>query len=189
MSTRFRRTEPAAKARSAERLSVRKDAGRLELAAGDEVSRLFIIAIGNHVHRHDLERRRLYATDLDLAAVAETVGLAGVDTSMRDPHFRDAHRTFKTVIGVAGQRPVNALSVAAATGIPRETVRRKLKRLVELGFILQQGRGRYVLKPGTLQQPAHLASFDRAIRETVRFMNECLEQGLVQWKRAPEEET
>ena len=80
-----------------------------------------------------------------------------------------------------GQRAVNATSIASASGIPRETVRRKLKRLLKLGFIVEKGRARYVVKPGLLQQPDWQAAFTRGIQQTVLFMNECLENGVVRW--------
>ena len=38
-------------------------------------------------------------------------------------------------------RPCNALSISNATGIPRETVRRRVKTLCELGLIDQDERG------------------------------------------------
>ncbi len=38
-------------------------------------------------------------------------------------------------------RPCNAYSIAAATGLPRETVRRKICRLVELGWISKRSNG------------------------------------------------
>lgn len=38
-------------------------------------------------------------------------------------------------------RPCNALSVSNATGIPRETVRRRVKRLCELGLVDEDERG------------------------------------------------
>ncbi|HRP24269.1 MAG TPA: hypothetical protein PLF79_12050 [Thauera sp.] len=38
-------------------------------------------------------------------------------------------------------KPCNAYSIAAATGLPRETVRRKIVRLVELGWISRQDNG------------------------------------------------
>jgi len=37
-------------------------------------------------------------------------------------------------------RPCNALSVSDSTGIPRETVRRKIKWLVQQGFVRRAGR-------------------------------------------------
>lgn len=38
-------------------------------------------------------------------------------------------------------RHCNAYSIAAATGLPRETVRRKIVRLVELGWVERRGNG------------------------------------------------
>ncbi|ENO89863.1 hypothetical protein C666_04070 [Thauera linaloolentis 47Lol = DSM 12138] len=38
-------------------------------------------------------------------------------------------------------RPCNAYSIAAATDLPRETVRRKIARLVELGWVTRRDNG------------------------------------------------
>ena len=38
-------------------------------------------------------------------------------------------------------RPCNAYSIAASTGLPRETVRRKIARLVELGWVRRRHNG------------------------------------------------
>ena len=46
---------------------------------------------------------------------------------------------------------------------------------------VRRGRARYVLKPGTLQQPERQAAFARGIQQTVQLMNECLEHGVVRW--------
>jgi biotin operon repressor len=165
--------------------------GRLVLANSKANSRLLVYMIGNYVHRLERERRDLYFGDLDLARVAEIIGTAGVEPGMRDAAFREQHRNFDSVIGVEGQRAVNATSIASATGIPRETVRRKLQQLLRLGFIIEKGRARYILKPGVMQQPARQAAFARGIQQTVHFMNECLEHGVLQWvpagktKRSP----
>lgn len=154
--------------------------GRLALAIGGEgISRLFIYMIGNYLHRIERERRGLYEGDLDLALVAELVGTSAVEPGLRDAAFREKYATFNTLIGLEKQRGTNATSIASASGIPRETVRRKLKRLLELGIIVEKKRYSYVIKPGVLQQSHHQAAFARGIEQTVRFMNECLEQGVV----------
>lgn len=155
--------------------------GRLVLSGSAANSRLFVYMIGNYVHRLERDRRDLYFGDLDLARVAEIIGTAGVEPGMRDAAFRAEHRSFDSVVGVEGQRAVNATSIASASGIPRETVRRKLSKLLKLGFIVEKGRARYVLKPGVLQQPERQATFARGMQQTVHFMNECLEQGVLQW--------
>ena len=155
--------------------------GRLVLAVRTTNSRLFVYMLGNYIHRIERERRTAYFGDLELARVAEIIGAAGVEPGMRDAAFRAQHATFDSIVGVEGQRAVNATSIANASGIPRETVRRKLKRLLKLGFIVEKGRARYVLRPGMLQEPDRQAAFAHGIQQTVLFMNECLENGLVRW--------
>jgi hypothetical protein len=48
-------------------------------------------------------------------------------------------------------RPCNAYSIAAATGLPRETVRRKIVRLVELGWISRRENGHLYLTPQAIE--------------------------------------
>jgi hypothetical protein len=151
--------------------------GRLVLPESTANSRLFIYMLGNYLHRIERERRTVYFGDLDLARVAEIIGAAGVEPGMRDAAFRAQHGSFDSIVGVEGQRAVNATSIASATGIPRETVRRMLK----FGVIVEKGRARYVLQPGILQEPARQAAFARGLQQTVAFMNECLENGVVRW--------
>jgi DNA-binding GntR family transcriptional regulator len=74
---------------------------------------------------------------------------------------------------------VNALSVSETTGIPRKTVRRKLKTLVERGVLVEKDGG-YIYKPGNVQNPQHLEAFERGMRDTLQFINDCLKLGLLQ---------
>jgi hypothetical protein len=62
-------------------------------------------------------------------------------------------------------RPANAHSVAQATGIPRETVRRKLEKLIALGWVERNTRGHLFI---TSRVREDLGAFDRD--ETVRFV-------------------
>ena len=156
-------------------------AGRVALVEGPANSRMFIYLGGNWLHRVERERRQLYFGDLDLALVAEIIGTAGVEPGMRDAAYRQKHKDFAAAIPVEEQRAVNASSIAVAAGIPRETVRRKIRKLLELGFIVEKEPARYVLRPGILLQPQRQAAFARGIELTVRFMNELLENGVVQW--------
>ena len=66
-------------------------------------------------------------------------------------------------------------------------MRRKLKQLLELGVITEKERGRYVIKPGVAQKPENLAAADRAMRDALQFMNDCLSLGLVRWVDRPSE--
>ncbi|THF65047.1 hypothetical protein E6O51_00110 [Pseudothauera rhizosphaerae] len=71
-------------------------------------------------------------------------------------------------------RPCNAYSIAAATGLPRETVRRKIGRLIELGWINRRHNGHLYVSSDALAKfgellcsrelPELLAIADRARR-------------------------
>jgi len=161
--------------------------GHLELVRKNADSRLFVHLLLNFVHRTDHERRGLYGGDLDLAAVGETVAMVSIEPDMRDPAFRQTFHDLRIMIGLDRQQAVNALTIAEATGIPRETVRRKLKQLLERGVTTEKERGRYVIKPGFAQKPENLAAAERAMRDTLQFMNDCLSLGLVRWVDRPGE--
>lgn len=152
---------------------------RLEFTNDLEDTRVFVQLMGTLIHRLDVDRRQLYDNDLDMASVAGAVALESTDANLKLAEFRDKYRNLRTVIGMEGQRGVNALSIAQYTRIPRETVRRKLKRLVEKGAVTEKTRGAYVIKPGFPQQPENMAVIEGAMRYTLQFMNDCLALGLV----------
>ena len=156
-----------------------KKRGRLVYANDLEDTRLFVHLMGTLIHRLDVDRRRLYDNDLDMASVAGAVALESTDASLRLAEFRDKYRDLRKVIGLEGQHGVNAFSIAQFTGIPRETVRRKLKRLAAKGAVMEKTRGSYVIKPGFPQTPESIAIIQGAMRYTLQFMNDCLSIGLV----------
>lgn len=53
-------------------------------------------------------------------------------------------------------RPCNAYSIAVATGLPRETVRRKIGRLVEQGWVEKRGKGQLYMADRTLEHFSEL---------------------------------
>jgi hypothetical protein len=120
----------------------------------------------------------LFEGDLELAVIAEAVAISSVDALLRKPDFKDEFRSLKSVVGVERQRGVNGLSVAEATGLPRETVRRKLKHLVELGIIERRGSADFILRPGVIQGADYGGLFADLQIEAFRFMSECLEEGV-----------
>lgn len=59
-------------------------------------------------------------------------------------------------------RPCNALSISEVCGIPRETVRRKVKDLIERGWVTRDAKGHLFLVPGMS------ADFDQLTLGTVK---------------------
>ncbi len=121
----------------------------------------------------------LFDGDVDLVVVAGAVAIANLEAGMRDPAFRKAFSRVDTEIGIDQQRGCNALSVAESTGLPRETVRRKINRLIEMGILARRGAGDYVLQPGILRTGPFIDLFRDLTDETVRLVNECLDEEIL----------
>ena len=144
----------------------------------NETSRLLAMALGRHFQRVCRLYRTLASGDLDLAIIASAASLAVLEGAMRDPAFREQFANLQTVVGEARQRGCNALSIAEATGLPRETVRRKMKRLVDMGFLVRRDGGDYVMRAGVVQTSPYSEMLEELAVETLRLLNECLEQGI-----------
>jgi hypothetical protein len=152
---------------------------RFEMAPGGEDSRTMIHLIQGFMARVDALRRQAHFGDMDQAIVAGVVGVGSIEHMMRVPEFREAFGDYQTVIGIDGQRGVNAFSIAQATGIPRETVRRKLKDLVARGVIMEKTRGVYIMKPGFVQQPENVAALQQVLGHFLQIMNDAVNLGIV----------
>lgn len=147
--------------------------------AATDNSRLFAIAFIRFFMRCCRRKMELFEGDLELALIAEAVAISSVDALLREPTFKDEFRSLSAVVGADRQRGVNGLSVAEATGLPRETVRRKLRRLIELGIVEKRGTADFILRPGVIQGEDYGNLFADLEAETQRFVSECFDEGVL----------
>lgn len=108
--------------------------------------------------------RRLHAQfdgDLATAIVLGEIAHHNVRGFMREvlPASGKAAAEAATDEAIAASiRRCNTLSVAEASGIPRETVRRKVARLVEMGLVTRDAKGGLAV---TRKVGRHFRDFDR----------------------------
>ncbi len=150
----------------------------------ETISRLFALAFGRYFQRVCRLQRDLCEGDIDLAIIAGAAGIVSTEALMRNEALRQDFANMKTIVGDR-QRGCNALSLAEATGLPRETVRRKMKRLVEMGLLVRRGARDYIWQPGVLQSPPYHQLFEELSIETLRLLNECLEEGVFVAEQPP----
>jgi len=102
-----------------------------------------LLAVNMFIVRHMV---RLYAAfDGDLTSAIVLGEVAHHNLSAYMARATSARRTTAGDIAHVPDRsdylPTNAFSIAQATGIPRQTVRRKVKALVARGWLLEQADG------------------------------------------------
>jgi hypothetical protein len=112
-----------------------------------------------------VDLRRLFDGDLDAVLV-----LAATSVSIRAEGWRDALFEGKPLDGESN--PTNTQSLAHLTGIPRETVRRKLTWLESKGWVRRDDLGNWKPSASTTQQlrPGTLA--------TITYLRAILNAGL-----------
>jgi hypothetical protein len=156
----------------------RKNRPRITRPSPEATSRLFLMVYSRYFQRICRLTAGLFEGDFDLLIITAAVGLAAVEHRVRDPDFKTRFGNIDEKLGLDGQRGTNATSLAATTGLPRETVRRKILRLIELGIVARRDSGDFVLQPGTLQSPPFARVFSSISDETVRMVNECIESDI-----------
>lgn len=73
----------------------------------------------------------------------------------------------------------NISSIAAATGLNRETTRRKVSALIERGYLCRRPEGEICFPIDRQQDPATLEFVRRQVEAVARFANDALRDGVL----------
>jgi hypothetical protein len=79
--------------------------------------------------------------------------------------------------GVAAE--CNVSSIAAATGLNRETTRRKVNSLIERGYLRRSGDGEISFAPEILKREATQGLVKGQLEAVARFANEAIRDGVL----------
>jgi hypothetical protein len=120
----------------------------------------FSYLVGRFMVEHLVRVHRAFDGDVLAAIVLGTIGQHNV-RRFYDEVVSKSDETLTELVARGAHeghvRPCNAMSVASSTGIPRETVRRKIRWLVERGWVMQVGRDQLYITRAVSQ---HFAAFD-----------------------------
>lgn len=73
----------------------------------------------------------------------------------------------------------NVASIAAATGLNRETARRRVQALLHEGVLIRTESGNIALPPDKVQERSALELIRKQLEAVVRFANESLRDGVL----------
>jgi len=94
-------------------------------------------------------------------------------------NLRPEHRSLATYLPLEELQSCNVASIAAATGINRETVRRRVQGLVQSGSLIKSDSGDIALPPSKVQDPSAAELIRRQLEALARFANDCLRDGVL----------
>ena len=154
----------------------------LDLNQAQDNSRLFVAGFLRYFLRICRVELQVFRGDMEMAIIAQAVAISSIEALLRDPKFKEEFRSMSTVVGVERQRGVNLLSIAEATGLPRETVRRKLQRLIKLDIVIKRDDGDYVMQSRAIQTEVSHGFIGTLEAETLRFINGCIDDGVFKAK-------
>lgn len=145
-------------------------------------SRLFVVAFLRYFLRICRLEQEAFQGDIETAIIARAVVIANIDSLMAEPKSRDKLRSVATAIDIAHQAGVTAMAISQATGFPRETVRRKLARLVQLGILARREDGKFVVPPPRRGDRKAHGTLAEIASESLGFLNACLDDGVFELK-------
>jgi len=96
--------------------------------------------------------------------------------------LRPEHRSLDAYLPLEDLQSCNLASIAAATGINRETVRRRVSKLIDAGSLIKSENGDIALPPGKVQDPSAADLIRRQLEALARFANECMRDGVIVFK-------
>ncbi len=73
--------------------------------------------------------------------------------------------------------PCNVSSIAAATGLNRETARRRVNALIKAGALVRLEGGEIVFPTGYMQNPENAILVRKLLEAVTRFVNESVKDG------------
>ena len=144
----------------------------------EQNSRLTAIALTLFTLR-SMERWKEWSGDSDRAMLLLAVVAIKSERLLRTEIEPEA-RTLAQAIRRDRLAKCNISSLASATGLNRETTRRKVKSLVDQGLLVRLEDGSIDLSPGFSQQERAQRLVRRQLDGVVRFANELARMGVIE---------
>jgi hypothetical protein len=145
--------------------------------AADQNSRLTGIRLATLMTRL-MEHWRLDRHDADNALIIIAVIAITSEKLVRSGLAPD-ERSLEEFLPLSRLQGCNVSSIAAATGINRETVRRRVRKLIDAGSLIRTEAGEIALPPERVNDDTALTLVRRQLEAVTRFMNETLRDGVV----------
>lgn len=116
----------------------------------EPVSRAVAFHCTDYVLRYMLDIGSVFEFDYEKMLIYLVIANSNVQNIMSIPEKFAPYASIDVIIPAELQRPATRSAIARATGLPRETVRRKVAAMLDSGLLTTDTRGGLRLTPGIL---------------------------------------
>ncbi|MEJ0040965.1 MAG: hypothetical protein WDM81_01470 [Rhizomicrobium sp.] len=114
--------------------------------------------------------------DYEAAVLFLTISNRNSEKVMNDPKLRYAYGSYQTTIPPEHTLLINRMALARATGLPRETVRRKVAKLIAKGWVIEL-EGGLRARPDLNRHRTYIASLEPQAQNLRRLFGMLLSAG------------
>ncbi len=150
---------------------------RVDEAKFEESGRVAGIAIASYTMRA-MERWRAHLTDYDCVMIMVSVIAISTGRLLR-AGVPDPYRSLGAAIDPKMLGKVNISSIAHATGLNRETTRRKVNDLVEQELLVRFEDGSIGFRPGLVQEERIRTQIRGQLGEIAAVVNQLVKMGVL----------
>lgn len=152
-------------------MPIRLDDQQLELNSRPAAIAIALFTLGL------MERWKKDVDDYDCAMILIAVVVISAERLLKTELAPEDRRLTKP-IDPGKLRKCNVASIAHATGLNRETARRKVNTLIGMGFLVRTADGVIAFRQGFLQEPNTLDVVRRQLADTAALANQLITLGV-----------
>ena len=123
--------------------------------------------------KHDVD-------DYDRAMILVAVAAITAERLLRADHSQ-SHAALDEPLPPGLMARCNVSSIASATGLNRETTRRKVDSLIERGLLVRLDNGTITFAPGVIQEQSTQELIRRQLEGVVRTANDLVRDGVLEF--------
>jgi len=118
----------------------------------------------------------VFQHDYEAAIIFMTISNRNSEKVMADPKLREEYGSYAKTIPLEHVLLVSRMGLARATGLPRETVRRKVSKLIEKGWVVELPGGLRA-RPDLNRAPEYMSAIEPMAANLRRMFGQLLQTG------------
>ncbi len=139
-------------------------------------SRLIAHFVAEFILRSAEGISEIFDHDYEAAMLFLMISNRNSEKAMNDPKLREIYGSYRTTIPPEHSLLISRMALARATGLPRETVRRKVAKLIEKGWVIELPGGLRA-RPDLNRYPLYIRGLEPQAQNLRRLFTVLLQSG------------